>query len=180
MRNFKSNRPAHIGMLFALALVLSFAESALAPVLGLMPAMKLGLANIVVMYALIFLGRGPAYLLVVLKALFAFLVRGFTAGVLSFLGGTLSWVVLCALLLWPGKINGYLFSACGALAHNAGQLLGAAVLLSSSAAIGYAPVLMVAALVMGGITWWILKALLPYFGRITPSGANSEFCNKLR
>ena len=121
----KSNQAARLGMLFALALVLSFVESMLVPVLGLMPAMKLGLSNIVVMDALLFLGRRQAYALVVLKALFAFLTRGFTAGMLSFLGGTLSFLVLCLILLWPGKVSGLIFSVCGALAHNAGQLLGA-------------------------------------------------------
>ena len=38
----KSIQAARLGMLFALALVLSFVESMLVPVLGLMPAMKLG------------------------------------------------------------------------------------------------------------------------------------------
>ena len=45
-----------------------------------MPAIKLGLSNIVVMYALLFLRTHTAVLLVVLKALFAFLTRGVTAG----------------------------------------------------------------------------------------------------
>lgn len=180
LREMDSRKVARLGVLFALALVLSLAESAIAPMLGLMPAMKLGLANIVVMYALLFLGRGQAYTLVVLKALFGFLTRGFTAGALSFLGGTLSFFVMCLLLLWPGEISGYLFSACGALAHNLGQLAGAAVLLSSGAALGYAPILMIAGLIVGGITWWILRALLPYFSRISPKSGKGTPYQKLR
>ena len=42
-------------MLFALAIALSYLESLVSPLLGLMPAIKLGLSNIVVMYALLFL-----------------------------------------------------------------------------------------------------------------------------
>ncbi|WP_294500536.1 Gx transporter family protein [uncultured Gemmiger sp.] len=180
MRRGGSYRIAHMGMLFAVALVLSFLESALVPLLGLMPAMKIGLANIVVMYALLFLGRGYACALVLLKALFAFLTRGFTAGVLSLLGGSASLLVLCLLLLWPGGLSGYLFSACGALAHNLGQLVGAAILLSSAAALGYAPVLMIAGLIMGGITWWLLKALLPYFAHLSAKNNQNPLYKKLR
>ena len=94
MRGQKSRRAAQLGMLFALAIALSFAESAIAPLLGLMPAIKLGLSNIVVMYALLGLGRKQAAALAVLKALFAFLTRGFTAGALSFLGGACSLAVM--------------------------------------------------------------------------------------
>ena len=77
-------------MLFALAIALSYLESLVSPLLGLMPAIKLGLSNIVVMYALLFLRTRTALLLVVLKALFAFLTRGATAGFLSLCGGALS------------------------------------------------------------------------------------------
>ena len=180
MRTGKSWRAAHLGLLFSLALVLAFLESAVAPLLGLMPAMKLGLSNIVVMFALLFLGKRPAYALVALKALFAFLTRGGTAGFLSFLGGNFSFAVLALLLLWPGRLSGYVFSACGALAHNAGQLAGAALLLSSRAALGYAPVLMAAALCVGGVTWGLFKALMPYLARLAPGEGKENAWKKLR
>ena len=176
----KSIQAARLGMLFALALVLSFVESMLVPVLGLMPAMKLGLSNIVVMDALLFLGRRQTYALVVLKALFAFLTRGFTAGMLSFLGGTLSFLVLCLILLWPGKVSGLIFSVCGALAHNAGQLLGASFLLSSTAAVGYAPILMICGLIVGSITWWLLRCPIPYFTHVAGGNQKNTLYNKLR
>ena len=63
-------------------MALSFIEGSLV-IPGLLPGMKLGLANIVVMYALFFMGVKQALVLDVLKALFVFLVSGFTAGFLS-------------------------------------------------------------------------------------------------
>lgn len=167
MRSNKSRRAALMGMLFALAIVLSFVESLITPLLGLMPAIKLGLSNVVIMYALLFLPKRYAAGLAVLKALFAFLTRGATAGFLSLAGGLLSFAVLSLLLCLPGTLSGYVFSACGALAHNLGQLAGAAVILSSGAALAYAPILMIAGLIVGGITWMLLKALLPYFEHIS-------------
>ena len=124
MQNYKARQTALLGMLFALSMALSFLESMLTPFFGLMPAMKLGLSNIVVMYAVLFLNRRSALYLVLLKALFALLTRGVTAGFLSLCGGALSLAVFCLLLALPFTITGYIFSVSGALAHNCGQLLG--------------------------------------------------------
>ena len=156
MRNTKARETAWTGMLFALAIALSYLESLVSPLLGLMPAIKLGLSNVVVMYALLFLRTRTALLLVVLKALFAFLTRGATAGFLSLCGGGLSLVVMVLLHL---PISGYIFCAGAALAHNLGQLAGAAVLLSSAMALGYAPVLLAAGLAVGGISCLLSRAL---------------------
>ena len=154
MRSQKARETAWTGMLFALAIALSYLESLVSPLLGLMPAIKLGLSNIVVMYALLFLRTRTALLLVVLKALFAFLTRGATAGFLSLCGGALSLAVMLQL-----PVSGYIFCAGSALAHNLGQLAGAAVLLSSAMALGYAPVLLAAGLIVGGISCILSRAL---------------------
>ena len=147
VRSQKAREAAWTGMLFALAIALSYLESAI----------KLGLSNIVVMYALLFLRTRTALLLVVLKALFAFLTRGATAGFLSLCGGALSLAVMLVLLQLP--VSGYIFCAGSALAHNLGQLAGAAVLLSSAMALGYAPVLLAAGLIVGGISCILSRAL---------------------
>ena len=146
MRSQKARETAWTGMLFALAIALSYLESLMSPLLGLMPAIKLGLSNIVVMYALLFLRTRTALLLVLLKALFAFLTRG-----------ALSLAVMLVLLQLP--VSGYIFCAGSALAHNLGQLAGAAVLLSSAMALAYAPVLLAAGLIVGGISCILSRAL---------------------
>ena len=128
----KTRRIALSGLLFALAMALSFIEGTLT-IPGLLPGMKLGLANIVVMYALFFMGPRQALVLDVLKALFVFLVSGFTAGFLSLCGGLLSLLVMWVLYyLLPVRPTWFILSVCGALAHNIGQLLGAGVIISSS------------------------------------------------
>lgn len=85
-----ARRAALLGVLFALAAVLSLFEGALAPALGLPPGVKPGLANTVVMFALLFLGLPQAACLAVLKALLALLARGAVAGALSLCGGLFS------------------------------------------------------------------------------------------
>lgn len=61
-RGSKTHEIALSGLLFALAMALSFVEGTLV-IPGLMPGMKLGLANIVVMYALFFMGGKQALVL---------------------------------------------------------------------------------------------------------------------
>ena len=165
-RGSKTHEIALSGLLFALAMALSFVEGTLV-IPGLMPGMKLGLANIVVMYALFFMGGKQALVLDLLKALFVFLVSGFTAGFLSLCGGLLSLAVMWVLYyLLPVRPTWFILSVCGALAHNVGQLLGASVILSSAMSLYYAPVMLVFGLIMGSLTSITLRALLPALGRL--------------
>ena len=151
-RGSKTHEIALSGLLFALAMALSFVEGMLV-IPGLMPGMKLGLANIVVMYALFFMGGKQALMLDLLKALFVFLVSGWTAGFLSLCGGLFSLLVMWVLYYhFPVQPTWFILSVCGALAHNVGQLLGASVILSSAMSLYYAPVMLVFGLIMGSLT----------------------------
>ena len=165
-RGSKTHEIALSGLLFALAMALSFVEGTLV-IPGLMPGMKLGLANIVVMYALFFMGGKQALVLDLLKALFVFLVSGWTAGFLSLCGGLFSLLVMWVLYYhFPVQPTWFILSVCGAPAHNVGQLLGASVILSSAMSLYYAPVMLVFGLIMGSLTSITLRALLPALGRL--------------
>ena len=162
----KTHEIALSGLLFALAMALSFIEGTLV-IPGLAPGMKLGLANIVVMYALFFMGARQALYLDLLKALFVFLVSGWTAGFLSLCGGLLSLLVMWVLYYkLPFRPTWFILSVCGALSHNIGQLLGAGLILSSAMSLYYAPVMLVLGLVMGALTSLTLRAILPALGRL--------------
>ena len=162
MKQTNARRTALIGMLFALAMVLSFFEGSFVPLLGLPPGVKLGLANVVVMYALFFLGKRDAAVLVVLKSVFSFFTRDVSAGALSFAGGILSLLVMLLLQWMKPKPSLFILSVCGAIAHNFGQLLMLQLLFTQSIyTLYYAPVLLVSGLIMGSITAVSLKALLP-------------------
>lgn len=160
MKPSKSRNVALTGLLFALAIVLSVFESLLAPFLGLPPGIKLGLANVLVMYAVLYISRKQALLLVVLKTFFALLTRGPVAGFISLSGGMFSFLVLLVLLLPKNKPSVFVFSVCSALGHNAGQLLGARLLLGRGA-LYYGPVLLISGVVMGAVTAVVLRVLLP-------------------
>ena len=63
-----------MALLFAMAMVLSILESMIPALPMLPPGVKLGLSNIVTMYALFVLGPAQGYTIAVLKSFFVFLV----------------------------------------------------------------------------------------------------------
>lgn len=125
--------------------------------------MKPGLANTVVMFALLFLGLPQAACLAVLKALLALLARGAVAGALSLCGGLFS-VGVMWLLHRFARPTPFILSAGGALAHNAGQLVVFAALWGARGRAGTGMVCAGAGgerLAMGALTALLLRALVP-------------------
>lgn len=155
-------------LLFALAVVLSLVEGLL-PALPV-PGVRLGLSNIPVMYALFFLGKGPAVSIAGLKGAFAALTRGAAAGLLSVSGGLCS-VGAMALLLWlaKGRASCFLLSICGAVCHNLGQL-AAVSLLYDAFFWGYLPILLAAGIAAGSVTAVLLRVLRPALARLELPG----------
>lgn len=163
MKRSAAKRVALLGMLFGLAAALSFFESLIAPLFALPPGVKLGLANVVVLYTLLYVSRGAALLIVLLKAGFVLATRGGMAGALSLAGGLLSLGVM--LLLLALKCGILLVSVAGSLGHNIGQLGVFSVIMGRFAWV-YAPVLLVSGVVMGVLTALCLRVLMPALRRI--------------
>ena len=159
-----SGRVAFTGLLAALALSFSFLEGLIPPIPVLPPGAKLGLSNIVVLYAAGSLGLPAALFLACLKGGFALLTRGVTAGLLSISGGVLSALVMW-LLLQKTRASLSLVGVCGALSHNAAQLC-AAWLLTSAAVVFYLPFLVLFGVLTGLLTELVLKLTLPPLQRI--------------
>ena len=159
-----SGRVAFTGLLAALALSFSFLEGLIPPIPVLPPGAKLGLSNIVVLYAAGSLRLPAALFLACLKGGFALLTRGVTAGLLSISGGVLSALVMW-LLLQKTRASLSLVGVCGALSHNAAQLC-AAWLLTSAAVVFYLPFLVLFGVLTGLLTGLVLKLTLPPLQRI--------------
>ncbi|MBR6238039.1 MAG: Gx transporter family protein [Lachnospiraceae bacterium] len=143
-----SKRIAVVGMLLALALILSYLDSLIPmpiPVAGI----KLGLANLAVLFALYKLGAPDAIIVSTTRVILTGLMfAGFSGILYSLAGATLSLFVMILLK----KITGYhivTVSACGSLAHITGQLIVAALLTSFSIIVYYAPVLLVSSFIAG-------------------------------
>ncbi len=144
-----ANRVAKLGMLLAVSLMLHVLESALPLPL---PFVRLGLANIVTVYAIIAMGVGDAMVLTILRVAISSLLVGTFLGP-SFamaLGGgvaaTLAMWVAFRLAAPPLGVVGV--SLVGALFHNVAQLSVLAILFTGP---GPAVHLMPAAMLMAAI-----------------------------
>ena len=161
------------GVLIALAFVFSYVE-VLLPFTFIIPGMKVGLANLVVVAALYLLGTRTAFCVSVIRIVLV----GFTFGNLSTMmfslsGGILSFAVMAACK------NKNLFhvegvSMAGGVAHNVGQLLVAAAVIESAALFYYVPVLLVFGLVTGGMIGLVAKQLIKRIRTYVPYHGNGR------
>ena len=159
-----AKKVAFRGLLSALAIVLSVFENMLPEIPMLPPGCRLGLSNIVTMFAAGTIGLPTALAVAVLKGLFAFLTRGVTAGLMSLCGGVCSTFIMW-LCLKNRHLSMLFTGICGALAHNMAQLAVACVI-TSTAVFGYAPALILFAIPAGAVTGTVLRLALPALERI--------------
>ena len=147
-------------VLSALALTLSYMESFFPLVLLVpLPGIKLGLANIVTVYALYALGAVPALLILIVRCLLGALFAGnASALIFSLLGGLSAMLVMIALHRLP-CLTVYGVSIGGAAAHNIGQVAAAMLTLGNAAPLVYLPFLLVVSLFTGALTGFISSLL---------------------
>ena len=118
------------------------------------------------MYAAGTLGLGPALAIAVIKGIFSGLTRGITAFLMSLSGGILSTFVMWSLLRLKNRPFGMVgLGICGALAHNAAQLLVAAVI-TTPAVVAYIPWLIVFGVLAGTLTGLVLRVITPMLDKI--------------
>lgn len=145
-------RLTRTALLTAIALTIFMVELQLpAPVP--IPGVKLGLANIVTVYAMFALGPADtACILVVRIVLGCFFSGQMMALFYSLSGGALCYLVMLVLhrLVTPRQI--WVCSALGAAAHNLGQMGAAIAITRTPALIYYLPVLMVSGILAGVFT----------------------------
>ena len=147
-------------VLTALALGLSTLEN-LFPVSLLvpLPGIKLGLANIVTVFALYRLGAPFALALLVARCLLGAMFAGNVSALLfSLMGGVLAMLTMIVLRRVRG-LSVYGVSIAGAAAHNIGQICAAMVVLGGTAVLGYLPVLLGVSLITGTLTGFVASLL---------------------
>ena len=147
-------------VLTAMALALSYLESFFPLSLAIpIPGIKLGLANIVTLFALYALGPGQALMILLARCLLGAVFAGnMSALIFSVLGGVTAMVVMI-LLSRCGRLSIYGVSVGGAADHSSGQVAGAVLTLGNTAPIYYLPVLLGVSLFTGALTGLIAACL---------------------
>ena len=147
-------------VLTAMALALSYLENFFPLSLAIpVPGIKLGLANIVTVFALYALGPAQAMMILVARSFLGAVFAGnMNALIFSALGGVTAMLVMILLSRF-GKLSIYGVSIGGAAAHNCGQVAAAILTLGNSAPLYYLPILLGVSLFTGTLTGVIAASL---------------------
>ena len=158
-RIIATQRLARISLLSALALVLSYIETMI-PLPVALPGVKLGLANVAVVVALLGLDMRAAAAVAVVKVMASGFLFGSPMMLMYSLGGTaLAFAGSAAVSRIPG-LGAVATCMVAAILHNAGQIAVAALLLGTTSVLLSLPPLALAACATGFVTGTVAAGVL--------------------
>lgn len=148
----KTKKLALMAVLTAIALTIFMLEAQLpAPVP--IPGVKLGLANIVTLTAMLILGRREAGAILAARIVMGAVFAGNPSAMLySAAGGVLAYAAMCLLVDVVPEKRLWAVSAVSAVAHNMGQLLACVLVVKTPGVFIYAPALIVSGVITGVFT----------------------------
>lgn len=144
----KAKYVSRMALLIALALVLSYLES-LVPLSFAVPGIKMGLPNIVIVWALYRMRPRDAVLISFLRVVLVSLLFGNAFALAYSLAGAVLSLAVMVILKRLDAFGCTGVSVAGAVAHNLGQILMAILILETSRLIYYLPVLCISGTIAG-------------------------------
>ncbi len=156
----EQNKPAYtktrklclMAVLTAIALTIFVLESQI-PLPVPIPGVKLGLANIITLTAMLILGRREAGAILLARIIMGSMFSGGPAAFLySAAGGALAYAVMCLTVGFFSEKQLWIVSALAGIAHNVGQLLACVLIVKTPGVFAYAPILAVSGVIAGVFT----------------------------
>ena len=154
----KTQKLTVMALTTAIALVLSFIESQI-PAFVAVPGVKMGLANIAIVYALYRLGWKEAALISLIRVVLVSLLFGSAASFLYSLAGAVLSLLGMALLKKTGKFTEIVVRVAGGVLHNIGQIAMASIILETDALRYYLPFLLVSG-ILAGVVIGLISGIL--------------------
>lgn len=148
----KTKKLTELALLSAVALIIFTVELRI-PNLIPIPGVKLGLANIITVYAVYRYKPSEVFLVLLVRILLGSIFTSSVVSLIYSLCGGMS--CLCGMLILKQVIpesRMWLASPCGAIFHNIGQIIAAILILKSFAIVVYLPILMVSGIISGLFT----------------------------
>ena len=164
--DMRSSKVAQYGLFAALAILMGYVEM-LIPLPLLVPGMKLGLANVIIVIVLYHMDTKSAFFISLVRVLMSgLLFQGF-AGLLYSLAGALLSLGVMALLKKTGKVSITGVSVMGGVFHNVGQIIVAVAVVENIKMAYYLPFLLVTGVVTGFVIGAVARLALGYLQRRT-------------
>ena len=144
----KVKKVAVLGLCVALAMIMSYIES-LFPLNLAVPGIKMGLANIVIIFLLYRVGFSSACIVSLIRVFLVSMLFGNVMMMAYSIAGAVLSLAVMLVLKKCGKFSVVGVSIAGGVAHNAGQIIMAVILLGAKQIAYYLPVLAVTGTVTG-------------------------------
>ena len=165
-----TRRLTTMALLTAVALIIFIVEAQLPP-LAPIPGIKLGLANIITVYAMFRLGPRDTLCILLCRIFLGSVFAGQMMTLFySLSGGLLCWLVMLGMRKMVTERQIWVCSAVGAVAHNVGQVLMAMFISGTPTMIVYLPVLLVSGVLAGLFTGFAAQFLLARLKGKVPRG----------
>ena len=157
--NNKTRKIAFLGIILAIALILSYVEALLPPIWAAVPGVKIGLPNIIIIFLLYKCSLKDAVLVSLVRLILVSLLFGNFMMFLYSLAGAVLSLLIMAILKKTDFLSIIGVSVAGAVAHNVGQIL-MAMLLLETAELGYYLVVLTVSGTIAGVLIGLCGALL--------------------
>ena len=154
----KTKKLTVMAMTTAVAMILSFVESQI-PAFVAVPGVKIGLANIAVVFALYRLGWKEAVAISLIRVVLVSMLFGSIASLFYSLAGAVLSLTGMGLLKKTERFTEIIVSVTGGILHNIGQIGMACLILETAALRYYLPFLLISGII-AGIVVGILSAVL--------------------
>lgn len=154
-----------LSMFLALAVVLNIVENVIPIFQGMVPGVKLGLTNIVILFVLYKYGFKEALSLSITRVILVGILNTglFSVAFFLSLSGALFSIIMMGLVKKLTKLSIVGVSVIGSLFHSLGQIIVVAIILYSVTAFNYLPILILFSIPTGILTGVLCKELLKYF-----------------
>ena len=157
MRN-NTRRLTALSLTVAFALILSFVESRI-PAFVAIPGIKVGLANIAIIFTLYKLGIGEAIAVSAVRVVLMSTLFGSPVSFFYSLCGAVLSLAVMSLLKKLTPLSEIAVSVSGGVMHNIGQIIAASIMLGTNVVLYYLPFLLLSG-VIAGIAVGIASGLL--------------------
>lgn len=157
-------RITQLALLTTIALIIFIVELRI-PNLVPIPGVKLGLANIVTVYAMYHCTAKETFMIVITRILLGSIFGGNISAIFYSLGGAV--LCLAGMLLMRHVIDEkhiWICSILGAVLHNIGQISVAVIMMKTTAVIAYLPFLLVSGCIAGAFTGACAQILINRVG----------------
>lgn len=157
-KNMRSTKRLVLCALLCAAALTIFVVEAQIPLPLPLPGLKLGLSNVITLFALLWLGTRDAFFILICRIILGAIFIGSPSTLIYSLSGGLVCLLIEILLL---KLIGKKFvceiSIIGAMVHNTVQILCAAIVTKTPMVFAYLPPLIIAAIITGAFCGLCVK-----------------------